>query len=353
MSHEHPLVEDFFEYVKSSIDYRIAVIGQVDAGKSALISTLTGEDSHISTETDATRDVIGYSYKDKGQLLDFPGVGTTEFSPKQYKKLLKKYKVKHVLYVFSSKIRDVDEKIIKFLAKNNIKVTFIYSKLDTLTDVSGKYDQSLLMQEKNSELHVTFKKLIDDPLKYHFISVKDNRGIEELKTSIEKYLKSKDEIFQKHVESSKYFNKFLNKKSNALAAKLLTPGFKDLILSREFKTIEQKTRSHYHLDEDDAEMVGERLPRVIDFVNEVKESNKAESNYRKMIGPLTTLISTVLKVRKLNVITFILSTFGEAGVRAFYPMLRGVFEYVRAINDLAGEVLEAHLKNRVIRRDNC
>ena len=50
MSHEHPLVEDFFEYVKSSIDYRIAVIGQVDAGKSALISTLTGEDSHISTE---------------------------------------------------------------------------------------------------------------------------------------------------------------------------------------------------------------------------------------------------------------------------------------------------------------
>ena len=344
MSVEHPLVEDFFEYVKRSIDYRIAVIGQVDAGKSALINALTGEDSHISTETDATRDVVSYPYKDKGQLLDFPGVGTTKFSPNQYKKLLKKLKVQHVLYVFSSKIRDVDEKVIKFLAKNKIRVTFVYSKLDTLVDVTGKYDQSLLKQEKNSELHVTFKKVIKDPLKYHFISVKDDHGIEELRASIEKYLETKDETFQERVKSSKYFNKFLNKKSNALAAKLLTPGFKDLILSREFKTIEQKTRSHFQIDENDAAFVGEQMPRVIDYVNQAKESNKAEGNYRKMIGPLTTLISTVLKVRKLNVITFILSTFGEAGVRAVYPMLRGVFEYVRAVNDLASDVLEARLK---------
>jgi len=344
MADQHPLVEDYFEYVKSTIDYRIAVAGQVDAGKSALVNALTGENSHISTETDATRDVVSYPYKDKGELLDFPGVGTTEFSPKQYKKLFKKYKVKHVLYVFSSKIRDVDEKIIRFLAKNKIKVTFIYSKLDTLVDVTGKYEQSLLQQEKNSELHVTFKKVITDPLKYHFISVRDNHGIEELKASIEKYLETKEAIFQKRVKSSKYFNKYLNKKSNALAAKLLTPGIKDLLLSREFKTIEQKTRSHFHIDEEDAELVGERMPRVNDFVNQAKESNKAENNYRKMIGPLTTLISTVLKVRKLNVITFILSTFGEAGVRAVYPMLKGVFEYVRAVNDLAGDVLEARLK---------
>lgn len=344
MSYQHPLVEEFFEYVKSSIDYRIAVAGQVDAGKSALINALTGEDSHISTETDATRDVVSYPYKEKGELLDFPGVGTTEFSPKQYKKLLKKYKVKHVLYVFSSKIRDVDEKIIKFLAKNKIKVTFIYSKLDTLIDVSGNYDQSLLKQEKNSELHVTFKKVIKDPLKYHFISVKDNHGIEELRVSIEEYLQTKNEEFNKRINRSKYFDKFLNKKSNALAAKLLTPGFKDLILSREFKTIEQKARNHFHIDEDDAESVGEQMPRVIDFVNQAKESNKAEGNYRKMIGPLTTLISTVLKVRKLNVITFILSTFGEAGVRAVYPVLRGVFEYVRAVNDLASSILESRLK---------
>lgn len=344
MSDQHPLVDDFFEYVKSSIDYRIAVIGQVDAGKSALINALTGENSHISTATDATRDVVSYPYKDRGQLLDFPGVGTTEFSPKQYKQLLKKYKVKHVLYVFSSKIRDADEKVIKFLSKQKIKVTFIYSKLDTLVDVTGKYDLPLLQQEKNAELHVTFKKVITDPLKYHFISVKDDHGIEDLRASIDDYLDMKDKTFQKRVKSSKYFNRFLNRRSNALAAKLLTPGFKDLILSREFKTIEQKTRRHFHIEEEDAERLGQQMPRVIDFVNQAKESSNAESNYKKMIGPLATLISTVLKVRKLNVITFILSTFGEAGVRAVYPMLKGVFEYVRAVNDLAGDVLEARLK---------
>lgn len=344
MADQHPLVEDYFEYVKSTIDYRIAVAGQVDAGKSALVNALTGENSHISTETDATRDVVSYPYKDKGELLDFPGVGTTEFSPKQYKQLLKKYKVKHVLYVFSSKIRDADEKVIKFLSKQKIKVSFIYSKLDTLVDVTGKYDQSLLKQEKNAELHVTFKKVITDSLKYHFISVKDDQGIEELRASIDNYLDKKDETFQKRINSSKYFNRFLSKRSNALAAKLLTPGFKDLILSREFKTIEQKTRNHFHIDEEDAELVGEQMPHVIDFVNKAKESNKAEGNYKKMIGPLTTLISTVLKVRKLNVITFILSTFGEAGIRAVYPRLRGVFEYVRAVSDLASDVLEARLK---------
>lgn len=344
MPDQHPLVEDFFEYVKSTIDYRIAVIGQVDAGKSALIKALTGEDSHISSETDATRGVAGYPYKDKGELLDFPGVGTTEYSPKQYKKLLKKYKVKHVLYVFSSKIRDVDEEMIKFLSRQKVKVTFIYSKLDTLVDVTGEYDQSLLKQGKNAELHVTFKKVITDPLKYHFISVKDDSGIEELRDSIEKYLEKKDETFQKRIKSSKYFNKFLNKKSNALTGKLLTPSFKDLILSREFKTIEQKAVSHFHLDENDAELVDAPMPRVIDFVNQAKESSKAAGNYRRMIGPLTTLISTVLKVRKLNVISFILSTFGEAGVKAVYPRLKGVFEYIRALNDLAADVLEARLK---------
>lgn len=344
MAYQHPLTGEFFDYIRETMDYRIAVVGQVDAGKSALINVLTGEDSHISTETDATRDVTGYRYGDQGELLDFPGVGTSEFSPGQYKKLLKKHKVKHVLYVFSSKIREADEKVIRFLAKNKIKITFVYSKLDTLIDVSGVHDRELLKQEKNAELHVTFKKIIKDPLKYHFISVKDGTGIDGLKTEIESYFDLKEASFKKRIRDPKYFDKFLNKKSNALGARLLTPGFKDLILSREFKAIEQKTTGHFHLDERDAEFVGLPMPHVIDFVNQAKDTGKAAGNYRKMIGPLTTLISTVLKVRKLNVITFILSTFGEAGVRTVYPVLKGVFEYVRAMNDMAGDVLRKQLK---------
>ncbi|CAM4186991.1 GTPase domain-containing protein [Lacicoccus alkaliphilus] len=344
MTHQHPLVGEFFGYIRGTIDYRIAVAGQVDAGKSALINALTGEQSHISTETDATRDVTGYLYGEHSELLDFPGVGTKEFTPGEYKKLLKKHKVKHVLYVFSSKIREADENVIRFLAKKNIGITFVYSKLDALIDVSGAHDRELLKREKNAELHVTFKKIIRDPLKYHFISVKDGTGIDELKEEIDAYFNSKDEAFRKRAGDTKYFDKFLSKKSNALGARLLTPGFKDLILSREFKAIEQKTTGHFHIDESDAAFVGVPMPRVIDFVNEAKETGKAAGNYRKMIGPLTTLISTVLKVRKLNVITFILSTFGEAGVRTIYPVLKGVFEYVRAMNDMAGDVLEKRLK---------
>lgn len=344
MTQQHPLVEEFYDYIRGTIDYRIAVAGQVDAGKSALIHALTGGDPHISTETDATRDVEGYRYGRYGELLDFPGVGTTEFSPAQYKKLLKKHKVKHVLYVFSSKIREADEKVIRFLAKNKTKITFVYSKLDALIDVSGAYDRELLKQEKNSELHVTFKKIIKDPLKYHFVSVKDGTGIVTLKEEIDAYFDSKDEEFQKRLRNSRYFDKFLNKKSSTLGARLLTPGFKDLILSREFKAIEQKTAGHFHLDEEDAGFIGMPMPRVKEFVNQAKDTGKVAGNYRKMIGPLTTLISTVLKVRKLNVITFVLSTFGEAGIRTVYPVLRGVFEYVRAMNDMAGEVLAKHLK---------
>lgn len=345
MAYQHPLTVEFFDYIRGTIDYRIAVAGQVDAGKSALINALTGERSHISTETDATRDVASYRYGAHGELLDFPGVGTTEFTPAQYKKLLKKHKVKHVLYVFSSKIREADEKVIRFLAKNKIKITFVYSKLDALIDVTGASDRELLKQEKNSELHVTFKKIIKDPLKYHFISVKDGTGIEALKVEIDDYFSSKDEAFRKKAGETKYFDKFLNRKSSALGARLLTPGFKDLILSREFKAIEQKTTGHFHLDESDAEFVGMPMPHVRDFVDEAKDRG-AGGNYKKMIGPLTTLISTVLKVRKLNVITFILSTFGEAGVRTVYPVLRGVFEYVRAMNDMAGEVLAKRLKEQ-------
>ena len=32
MEKEHPLLQSYHEYIKSTLDYRIAIIGQVDAG---------------------------------------------------------------------------------------------------------------------------------------------------------------------------------------------------------------------------------------------------------------------------------------------------------------------------------
>src|SRR5699024_5118065 len=56
--------------------------------------------------------------------------------------------------------------------------------------------------------------------------------------------------------------------------------------------------------------------------------------------PVATLFGTVFKLRKLNVISFIVSTLGEAGIKNIYPVLKGTFEYVGDMNDIARRVLK-------------
>lgn len=46
------------------------------------------------------------------------------------------------------------------------------------------------------------------------------------------------------------------------------------------------------------------------------------------------------ELRKLNVISFIVSTLGEAGIKNIYPVLKGTFEYVGDMNDFARDVLK-------------
>lgn len=337
---EHPLVNAFHKYVESTIDYRIGVLGQVDAGKSALVSALAGEKTHVSTQTDATRTLTSHKYGERGQILDFPGVGTTEYSPKQYKKLIKKANINHVLYIFSSKIREADEEIIRFLSKRKINITFIYNKADTLVDVSGNREQEMLMHDKDTELHVTFKKHLNQPLRYHFVSVKDNLGIESVKAALHPIFESKDELFHSRAMSAEYMEKFLNKKLNTLAAKLLSPGLKDIILQRSYRSIEEMTEAHFHVSSGDGEIIGKNIPRAADYINQAKDSDKTGMKSKDYISHLSTLFSTVFKLRKLNVISFIVSTLGEVGIKNIYPVLKGTFEYVGDMNDFARDILK-------------
>lgn len=337
---EHPLVKSFHKYVEGTIDYRVGILGQVDAGKSALVSALAGEDTHISTQTDATRTITSHKYGSHGQILDFPGVGTTEYSPKQYKKLIKKADIRHVLYVFSSKIREADEEIIRFLAKRNINIIFIYNKSDTLVDVSGTRQRELLMHDKDTELHVTFKKHLDQPLHYHFVSVKDNLGIEGVKAALQPIFDSKDKEFNHRTGSAEYMEKFLNKKLNTLATKLLSPGLKDIILSRAYRSIEEMTEAHFQVSPEDGEIIGKPIPRAADYINQAKDTDKTGMKSKEYISHLATVFSTVFKLRKLNVISFIVSTLGEAGIKNIYPVLKGTFEYVGDMNDFARDVLK-------------
>lgn len=340
MSAEHPLVKSFHKYIESTIDYRIGVLGQVDAGKSALVNTLAGADTHISTQTDATRTITSHKYGERGQILDFPGVGTTEYSPKQYKKLIKKANVSHVLYVFSSKIREADEEIIRFLSKKKISIIFIYNKADTLVDVSGTREQEMLKHDKDTELHVTFKKHLNQPLHYHFVSIRDQLGIEGVKATLQPILDSKDAVFNQRTASTEYIEKFLNKKLNTLATKLLSPGLKDIILSRAYRSIEEMTEAHFQVSPEDGETIGKPIPRAADYINQARDTEEPGMKSREYISRLATLFNTVFKLRKLNVISFIVSTLGEAGIKNVYPVLKGTFEYVGDMNDYARDILK-------------
>ncbi|WP_031547015.1 GTPase domain-containing protein [Salinicoccus luteus] len=342
MEQSHPLVMAYHEYIESTIDYRVAVLGQVDAGKSALVNRLADADSFISTQTDATRTITEHPYGRRGKILDFPGVGTTEYSPKQYRKLIAKTGIRHVLYVFSSKIRDADEAVIRYLAKRGIHVTFVYNKSDTLVDVSGERAQKTLMNDKDTELHVTFKKQLDQPLYYHFASVKDDAGIDELRGKLDDIFREKDDQFDQRVHSAQYLERFLSRKMNGLATKLLSPGFKDIILSRAYRSIEEMTESHYHVTAEDGVEIGQEIPRAADYINRVKNTEKDTKKPADYINHLATLFGAVFKMRKLNVVTFIASSLGEISIKNIYPVLKGTFEYVGDMNDFAREVIKHH-----------
>ncbi|MBY8910814.1 hypothetical protein K6L05_13730, partial [Salinicoccus roseus] len=135
----------------------------------------------------------------------------------------------------------------------------------------------------------------------------------------------KDAMFDKRVRSAQYLEKFLTRKMNSLAAKLLSPSFKDIILSRSYKSIEEMTESHYGVTEEDGKVIGQDIPRAADYINH-----------------LATLFSAVFKMRKLNVVTFIVSSLGEVSVKSIYPVLKGTFEYVGDMNDFAREVIKYH-----------
>ena len=340
MSAGHPLVRAFHKYIEGTIDYRIGVLGQVDAGKSALVSTLAGADTHVSTQTDATRTISSHKYGMRGRILDFPGVGTMEYSPKQYKKLIRKADLSHVLYVFSSKIREADEEIIRFLAKKKVGIIFVYNKADTLVDVSGTREREVLMHDKDTELHVTFKKYLDQPLKYYFVSVRDESGIEGLKAALQPIFESKDKEFDERTHSAEYMEKFLNKRLNTLAAKLLSPGLKDIILQRAYRSIEEMTQAHFEVTPEDGEIIGRPIPRAADYIKKAKETDGTGMKSKEYLSQLATLFGTVFKLRKLNVISFIVSTLGEAGIKNIYPVLKGTFEYVGDMNDFARRVLK-------------
>lgn len=89
MMDKHPLISAYTSFVRNRSNDKIGVIGQPDAGKSALINLLCESKAYISVQTDATLDTKAYAYNDYGYLVDFPGVGTEVMTVKNIKKLFR------------------------------------------------------------------------------------------------------------------------------------------------------------------------------------------------------------------------------------------------------------------------
>ncbi|WP_414045142.1 GTPase domain-containing protein [Macrococcus equi] len=347
---KHPLIKAYEKFVENRSLNKIGLIGQPDAGKSALINALCSAKAHTSVHTDATLETTAYPFNDYGYLVDFPGVGTEEVSVQKYKKIIQNENIDHYFYVFSSKIKEVDVELIKYLSKQNKLITFIYNKTDTLVDVTGKDDQLTLMRDKDTELKVTFKPYIKSPLNYHFTSTLDGTGLDELKALIASIFKIEQQEYDKRYNDPAYLNSYLNYKVNSAFPKLFTPSFKNIVLKQNFKVIERIIMTHFKIQEDD---IMERRNEWIDidkFITEFEELKaKEKSNGLSQLMEFTKvvqLIKTSFKMKSINPVTMAVSSIVEMGLNNTFPIFQAIAKYVDEIKKVAREVIEEDQKQR-------
>ncbi|WP_414050766.1 GTPase domain-containing protein [Macrococcus animalis] len=342
MMEKHPLVKSYEIFIQNRSLNKIGVIGQPDAGKSALINALCKAKAHTSVHTDATLDTTAYPYNDYGYLVDFPGVGTEEVSVQKYKKIIQNETIEHYFYIFSSKIKEVDVDMIKFLSKQNKFITFIYNKVDALIDVSGDDDKEALMRDKNTELKVTLKPYIKTPLKYHFTSALDGTGVNELKSHIDSIFKEAQAAYAQKYHDVAYLDSYLNYKANSAFPKLFTPSFKNIVLKQNFKVIERTVMTHFKIQEDD---IMERRKDWIDidkFIREFEELKEKDNGLSQFMEftKIVQLVRTSFKMKSINPVTMAVSSIVEMGLNNTFPIFQAIAKYVDEIKQIAREVIE-------------
>jgi small GTP-binding protein len=339
----HPLVTSYKQFVANRSDYKIGVIGQPDAGKSSLINALIPHaKAHTSVHTDATLETTEYSFNHYGKLVDFPGVGTEEVNTAHYKKLIQQSGINHFIYVFESKIKETDVELIKYLAKNHQSILFVYNKTDALVDITHHDTVEELKRDKNTELKVTLKPYIKQPLSYIFVSTLTHEGIDAFKQQLSAIFRTLEMDYNDKYGRTEILESFLNYKTNALLPKLFTPSFKEIVMKKNYQSLERTILNHFKIQEDDILEYKREWPTISDYMKMIEsEQAKPKTSKLKEMAKVVQLLRTAFKLKTFNPISAGLGALFEAGAVNAFPMVQGLTYYISEIKNIARNILKA------------
>lgn len=163
---------------------RIGLLGQLGAGKSSLINSITGKDglAPVGVSTDYTVEA-GYYDWNEIQLVDLPGYGTEGFPREGFLERFQVLTFDALLCVASGKFRDADCEFFRKVREAGKPCLFVRTNLDGLRQ-KGRTEEEL-----QADVRVDLaRQLADDDFSLFFVDKISGRGISELDKSISRLL---------------------------------------------------------------------------------------------------------------------------------------------------------------------
>ncbi|TDL98454.1 hypothetical protein ERX27_03195 [Macrococcus brunensis] len=336
----HPLVKAYRKFVANRTSHAIGFIGQPDAGKSSLINQLLPKaKAYTGVHTDATLTAQSYLHPVYGELVDFPGVGTEEITLVQYKKIIKTSGIQRFYYILSSKIRETDMDLIKYLAKEGKEIHFVYNKVDALIDVNHSESSELLRHTKNTELKVMLRGVLKEQKDYLFTSALTGEGIETLREQIHKQMEEMYETYLKYYQSEEMKDSYLNYKVNSVFPKLFTPALKEVISHQNYTTLERTIRSHFRVEADDVYDKFHQWPSIEKHVKEIEQQGSTLTKMMDMTK-MAQMVRSAFKLKSINPIQAVFSSLVEAGMAQALPAVQAMIHYTNDMREVAKYILD-------------
>lgn len=142
------IFEEQTEIINKQLDHEIliAMIGDVNAGKSSTINRLMGEDvALVGAKPGETKDVMKYNYKDQIIFVDTPGLD--DIQHEHSLETMKYYKEADIILFFlnaaGSVLSETELVSFKKIAESNKAIIFVLNKIDAAEDIGSlvKYVQ--------------------------------------------------------------------------------------------------------------------------------------------------------------------------------------------------------------------